>query len=164
MDLSSATALALATSFAIAACLGPSSVQEGPAGEIAGQVLGKSDVEGRGDRPIEVLVVAIPEAKIDSLRRHVEGDGDTSGQVTGLKGTVQEPFTTFASGHDVSDEKGRYRIEVPESGLHFLCLTGETDVPESAPWRVAGCMEVQVPGGEPVEQDLYMQFGRLVSP
>ncbi len=142
----------------------PTTTSESSTEEITGHVFGKSDVETREDLPVEVFVVAIPEAQFDTLRRDVEDSGKLSGEIVNVKGTVPKPFTAYASGHDVSGQDGRYEIRVEESGLHFLCLTGETDVPEDDSWRVAGCMRIEVPEGETVEQDLYMQFGRLVSP
>ena len=145
-------------------CMMASTTQKGPAGEITGRVLSKSDVETMEDQPIQVLVLAIPSAEFDSLLQDVDGPEEPTGDIFNVTGTVEQKFTTYASGHDVSDEKGRYRIKVAGSGAHFLCLTGETEVPEEAAWSVAGCVKVNVAEGDTVEQDLYMQFGRLVSP
>jgi len=141
------------------------STKQGPeTGKITGHVFSKSDVQTREDRPIQVLIVAVPSARFDSLLQAADGPEEPTGDIVGVTGSVQEPFTTYATGHDVSGEDGRYQIQVEENGVHFLCLTGETEVPQEAPWTVAGCMRVEVPEGETVEQDLYMQFGQLVAP
>lgn len=149
----------------VAGCMMASTTQETDTEEITGRVLSKSDVETREDRPIQVLILAIPPAEFDSLLQDVDGPDEPTGDIINIGATVENKFSTYASGHDVSGENGQYRIQVEDSGRHFLCLTGETEVPEEGKsWSVAGCMKVEVPEGETVEQDLYMQFGSLVSP
>ena len=149
----------------VAGCMMASTTQETATEEITGRVLSKSDVETREDRPIQVLVLAIPPAEFDSLLQDVDGPDEPTGDIINIGATVENRFSTYASGHDVSGKDGQYRIQVEDSGRHFLCLTGETEVPEEGgAWSVAGCMKVEVPEGGTVEKDLYMQFGSLVSP
>ena len=162
---------------------GPSSTE--PSFIFEGHVYGKSDVEGRKNRPVEVLVLAVKEPKVAHLAEAASG-GDRSehnlpsgqdGESRGIVGTVPEPFSRFAAGHDVTSSGGRYRISVRGPGLYYLCVTGETSVPKSTPWTIAGCMGARMPPPGPKsgpqargserprltkEQDLYMQFGRLV--
>lgn len=157
----------------------------GPPFVFEGHVYGKSDVEGRKNRPVEVLALAVKQPKIAQLSEAASG-GDRSkhnlpsgqdGEIRGIVGTVPEPFSRFAAGHDVTSAGGRYQISVGVPGLYYLCLTGETSVPKSTPWTIAGCMGAQMPPPGPKsgpqasgserprftkEQDLYMQFGRLV--
>jgi hypothetical protein len=149
----------------LAASVMASTTEEEAAGELAGRVFSKSDVGTMEDRPIQVLVVAVPSARFDSLLQAADGGPEEpTGDIVGMRGSIQEPFTAYATGHDVSGEDGKYRIQVEESGVHYLCLTGETEVPEEDAWTVAGCMRVEVPDSKTVKQDLYMQFNRLVAP
>ena len=147
-----------------AGCMMASTTQEKASGEITGRVFSKSDVQTMEDRPIQVLVLAVPSAKFDSLLGDMGEPKTQAGEIVNVKGTVENAFTTYATGHDVSSKEGRYRIPVTESGAHYVCLTGETEVPETNSWTLAGCMEVEVSEDETVEQDLYMQFGSLVTP
>lgn len=157
----------------------------GPSFIFEGHVYGKSDVEGRKNRPVEVLVLAVKPPKVAQLTEAAAG-GDRSehnlpsgqdGEIRRIVGTVSEPFSRFAAAHDVTSAGGRYRISVGGPGLYYLCLTGETSVPKSTPWTIAGCMGARMPPPGPKsgpgatgsersrltkEQDLYMQFGRLV--
>lgn len=150
-----------------------------------GHVYGKSDVEGRKNHPVEVLLLAVRQSKMAQLAEAAAG-GDRSkhnlpsgqdGEIWGVVGTVSEPLSRFAAGQDVTSGDGRYRIGVERPGLYYLCVTGETSVPKSTPWTIAGCMGARMPppgpkserrasdAGQPrhiKEQDLYMQFGRLV--
>ena len=150
-----------------------------------GHVYGKSDVGGRKNHPVEVLLLAVWQPQMAQLAEAAAG-GDRSkrtptsgqdGEIWGVVGTVSEPFSRFAAGHDVTTADGRYRISVERPGLYYLCVTGETSVPKSTPWTIAGCMGARMPppgpkserrasdAGQPrhiKEQDLYMQFGRLV--
>lgn len=146
-----------------AGCFKASPTQEEPS-EITGQVLGVNDVGERRDFPVQVLVLAVPSANFDSLLRAVDGPKEPTRDLVVATGTVQEEFATYATGYDVSGEEGQYRIPIEESGVHFLCLTGETEVPERDAWRLAGCMRVEVSAGETVEQNLYMQGNRIVAP
>jgi hypothetical protein len=157
----------------------------GPPFTFEGHVYGKSDVEGRRNRPVEVLLLAVRQSQMAQLAEAAAG-GDRSkhnlpsgqnGEIWGVVGSVSEPFSRFAVGHDVTSADGRYRINVEDPGLYYLCLTGETSMPKSTPWTIAGCMGARMPppgpkseprssdAGQPrhtKEQDLYMQFGRLV--
>ena len=150
-----------------------------------GHVYGKSDVGGRKNRPVEVLLLAVRQSQMAQLAEAAAG-GDRSkhnlpsgqdGEIWGVVGTVSGPLSRFAAGQDVTSGDGRYRIGVEHPGLYYLCVTGETSVPKSTPWTIAGCMGARMPppgpkserrasdAGQPrhiKEQDLYMQFGRLV--
>ena len=150
-----------------------------------GHVYGKSDIGGRKNRPVEVLLLAVRQSQMAQLAEAAAG-GDRSkhnlpsgqdGEIWGVLGTVSEPLSRFAAGHDVTSGDGRYRISVEHPGLYYLCVTGETSVPKSTPWTIAGCMGARMPPPGPKserrasdagqlrdtkEQDLYMQFGRLV--
>jgi len=164
MNPFSANILVALSFLLLAGCLGASTTQESSSGEITGRVYGVNDVGEWRDYPIQVLVLAIPSANFDSLLRAVDGPQNPTRDFVNATGTVQEEITTYATGHDVSTEEGRYRIQVPNSGEHFLCLTGETEVPEEDEWRLAGCMRVEVPEGDTLEQNLYMQTNRLIAP
>jgi len=150
-----------------------------------GHVYGKSDVGRRKNHPVEVLLLAVRQSQMAHLAEAAAG-GDRSkytspsgqvGEIWGVVGTVSEPFSRLAAGHDVTSADGRYRISVEDPGLYYLCVTGETSMPKSTPWTIAGCMGARMPPpgsksdppasgtdrpGHTNEQDLYMQFGRLV--
>lgn len=139
------------------------SQREAP-GKIAGHVYSKSDVETIEDRPIQVLVAAVSPAKFDSLLRELDASEEPTGGIVNLGKSVEGDFEKYASGYDVSGSDGRYQIQVSGSGVRYLCLTGETKVPKKESWSIVGCMKVTVPEEDTVEQDLYVQFGSLVSP
>lgn len=144
-------------------CLMVSTASEKPPTTVTGRVLSKSDVQTREDRPVNVLVAVLSRAKLDSLLGKREASTDTTGAIFNPGQTIQADFEASVSGYDVSGPDGRFLMEVTEPGTHFLCVTGETEVPMEDSWFLAGCMNIEIPEKGAVDQDLYMQFGSLVS-
>lgn len=79
-------------------------------GKITEHVFSKSDVQTMEDRPLQVLVVAVPSARFDSLLRAADGPEEPTGDIIVVTGSIRESFAAYATGHDVSGKDGQYRI------------------------------------------------------
>ena len=138
---------------------------EGEGVNIRGQAMRKSDVVQDPNTPIdEALLLAIPSEEFDLLLEEAGLSRASTNRLTSLLVLTEESFEMHVEASATSQQNGDYDLKVPP-GNYFLCLAnlGLPRQLETFPADVYGCIEITVPEGTNLLQDIFWGEGGATS-
>lgn len=127
--------------------------------QLSGKVMRKSDVATFPDVPFEgVIIIAIPADKLDLLIEEAGLPEDAKDNLRRFHPVLpQALFEKYVEAYTTSQQNGDYVLQVTPA-VYLLCLAN-IGRSETLPVHVEGCIEVEVTGSEPVEQDIFWGLG-----
>lgn len=126
---------------------------------IRGNVLSESDVMTQPHRPLSALVLAVPSTRIKELLTDAGGDPERTPVRTKFE-LSEALFEKYVAGHGHSGQDGHYEIPL-SPGDYYLCLANfdRSDDEPVVPAHVSGCVEISVPSGAWLDQDIFWGLG-----